>query len=386
MKTLPALIATVAAALFLAPLATAVPANDNFVSATAISSANGSQVGNNLSATKEVGEPAHAGNAGGRSIWFTWTAPEDGVYVFDTLPSSFDTILAVYSGSGVDTLTEVASNDDAPGLESSRSLVVFSASKDMVYAVAVDGFGGKGGRVTLRWRQGVSNDLFDSAQALSGQGGSHGGTNVNATIELDEPSPSYLGASVWYEWTAPANGLVKFSTRGSRFDTALAVYTGTNIASLAQVGSNDDDPQLGCCSSFVGFEAVAGTSYRIAVGGFSWDQGSFTLSWSPLIVGTNGNDTLVGGSGADEIRSLGGSDLIRGLGGADVIVSGPGSDRAVGGPGNDTLIDLQGLDLLFGGSGADLIVAVDGRGGDVLNGGLGGDTCRGDVRDVRRGC
>jgi Ca2+-binding RTX toxin-like protein len=386
MKTLPALIATVAAALFIAPLATAAPANDNFVSATAISSANGSQVGNNLSATKEVGEPAHAGNAGGRSIWFTWTAPEDGVYVFDTLPSSFDTLLAVYSGSGVDTLTEVASNDDAPGLESSRSLVVFSASKDMVYAVAVDGFGGKGGRVILRWRQGVSNDLFDSAQALTGQVGSHGGTNVNATIELDEPSPSYLGASVWYEWTAPANGLVKFSTRGSRFDTALAVYTGTNVASLTQVGSNDDDPQLGCCSSFVGFEAVAGTSYRIAVGGFSWDQGSFTLSWSPLIIGTSGNDTLVGGSGADEIRSLGGSDVIRGLGGADVIVSGPGSDRALGGPGNDILIDFQGLDLLFGGSGADLIVAVDGRGGDVLNGGLGGDTCRGDVRDVRRGC
>ena len=121
MKTLPALIATVAAALFLAPLATAAPANDNFVSATAISSANGSQVGNNLSATKEVGEPAHAGNTGGRSIWFAWTAPEDGVYVFDTLPSSFDTTLAVYSGSGVDALTEVASNDDAPGLDSSRT-------------------------------------------------------------------------------------------------------------------------------------------------------------------------------------------------------------------------------------------------------------------------
>lgn len=363
MKTLPALIATVAAALFLAPLATAAPANDNFVSATAISSANGSQVGNNLSATKEVGEPAHAGNTGGRSIWFAWTAPEDGVYVFDTLPSSFDTTLAVYSGSGVDALTEVASNDDAPGLDSSRSLMVFSASKDMVYAVAVDGFGGKGGRVVLRWRHGVSNDLFDSAQALTGQVGSHGGTNVNATIELDEPSPAALGASVWYEWTAPANGLVKFSTRGSRFDTALAVYTGTNVASLTEVASNDDDPQLGCCSSFVGFEAVAGTSYRVAVGGFSWDQGSFTLSWSPLIIGTSGNDTLVGSSGVEEIRSLRGNDVIRGLGGADVILSGPGNDRSLGGAGNDILIDFQGLDLLFGGSGADLIAAVDGREG-----------------------
>jgi Ca2+-binding RTX toxin-like protein len=386
MKRLPALIAIVATALFLAPLATAAPANDNFVSATAISGANGSQVGNNLSATKEVGEPAHAGNTGGRSIWFTWTAPEDGVYVFDTLPSSFDTTLAVYSGSGVDTLTEVASNDDAPGLESSRSLMVFSASKDMVYAVAVDGFGGKGGRVVLRWRHGVSNDLFDSAQALTGQVGSHGGTNVNATIELDEPSPAALGASVWYEWTAPANGIVKFSTRGSRFDTALAVYTGTNVASLTEVASNDDDPQLGCCSSFVGFEAVAGSSYRVAVGGFSWDQGSFTLSWSPFIIGTSRNDILVGTPGVEEIRGLGGNDMIRALGASDVIVGGPGDDRSVGGPGNDNIIDIRGHDVLLGGSGIDVLYAQDSRGGDVMYGGPGRDTCRGDVRDVRRAC
>jgi hypothetical protein len=29
----------------------------------------------NTHATRETGEPPHAGNAGGRSLWFRWTAP-----------------------------------------------------------------------------------------------------------------------------------------------------------------------------------------------------------------------------------------------------------------------------------------------------------------------
>ena len=71
-----------------------------------------------MSATKEVGEPAStpATQADDRS-GIAWTAPADGIYVFDTFPSTFDTLLAVYTGSGVDALTEVASNDDAPGLD-----------------------------------------------------------------------------------------------------------------------------------------------------------------------------------------------------------------------------------------------------------------------------
>ena len=78
--------------------------------------------------------------------------------------------------------------------------------------------------------------------------------------------------------------------------------------------------------------------------------------------------------------------MIRGLGGADVIVGGPGNDRTLGGPGNDILIDHQGLDLLIGGSGADSDRAVDGREGTSSTADPARDTCRGDPRDVRRGC
>ena len=34
--------------------------------------------GSNSNATKQVGEPNHAGNAGGKSVWWRWTAPAAG--------------------------------------------------------------------------------------------------------------------------------------------------------------------------------------------------------------------------------------------------------------------------------------------------------------------
>jgi len=48
-----------------------------------------------VNATKEPGEPAHAGNDGGASIWYSWTAPSTGNVTITTEGSSFDTLLGV---------------------------------------------------------------------------------------------------------------------------------------------------------------------------------------------------------------------------------------------------------------------------------------------------
>ena len=91
------------------------PDNDNFSAAIVLRAATGSYFGANQEATKETGEPLHAGNAGGASVWYRWVAPSTGVATFDTFGSGFDTVLAVYTGPSVDALTPVASNDDALG-------------------------------------------------------------------------------------------------------------------------------------------------------------------------------------------------------------------------------------------------------------------------------
>src|SRR5262245_52493047 len=77
------------------------------------------------------------------------------------------------------------------------------------------------------------NDNFATRIALVGTNVTTTGSNVGATLEPGELDPSSLGGrSVWWTWTAPADGAVTISTAGSSFDTLLAVYTGNSIGNL----------------------------------------------------------------------------------------------------------------------------------------------------------
>jgi hypothetical protein len=124
------------------------------------------------------------------------------------------------------------------------------------------------------------NDSFANAQALSGSTVRATGSNVDATSEPGEPAHAGEAAdqSVWYRWTAPANGRVIVDTCGSDFDTLLAVYTGAAVNALARVAGDDDsceDEQ-----SRLTFTARAGTTYSIAVDGFG-DEGDIVLVIRP---------------------------------------------------------------------------------------------------------
>src|SRR5580765_4971376 len=70
--------------LLLAGRSFAAPANDNFASAIALFGTAGTTSGTTALATKQPGEPNHAGNAGGHSIWYAWTAPSSGPITFFT--------------------------------------------------------------------------------------------------------------------------------------------------------------------------------------------------------------------------------------------------------------------------------------------------------------
>jgi len=124
-----------------------------------------------------------------------------------------------------------------------------------------------------------ANDRFAQAALLTGSSGSVSGSTELATSESGEPAHAgaAASASLWWRWTAPATGTVSFSTAGSSFDTVLAVYTGSAIASLATVAANDDGGGSG--SSALSFTAVAGTTYMLAVDGKAGARGTASLSW-----------------------------------------------------------------------------------------------------------
>ena len=127
----------------------ATPANDAFASAQVILGTSGSVTGSSTRATKESGEPAHAGNTGGASVWYRWTAPRSGTLVVTTAGSGFDTLLAGYTGSAVYALSRRASNDDTGGTLQSR--VQFFVSSGTTYRIAVDGYSRANGAVRLNW-------------------------------------------------------------------------------------------------------------------------------------------------------------------------------------------------------------------------------------------
>jgi hypothetical protein len=245
------------------------PANDDFSDAEDISGIDGSVTGTTIDATEQSGEPNHQYHEGSHSVWYRWQASQTGTASFDTVGSQFNTILGVYQGSAVGSLTEIAWNDDNDTL---RGRVSFPTSAGQTYFIMVDGFGPESGPVSLSWHAvgpPPVNDDFANATPITGAPGTISGTIREATAQSGEPSHAGNGPgqSVWYRWTAPATQTYTFDTIGSEFDTVLAVYTGTSVSGLTVIASNDDGN--GNVTSVLSFAAIQGTTYSIAIDAYN---------------------------------------------------------------------------------------------------------------------
>jgi hypothetical protein len=237
------------------------PPNDVFTAPVTTFPASGTSAG----ATVEAGEPS-AGPGGAASVWYQYTAAASAVAVtivvsaatptpshpcvhhprrpctgVPSLPilglphhrgsplgtdsalvcpllvpvqtqvstggSSFDTLLAVYTGASVGALTLVTSNDDCGGLTTScTTFIVLPSATLRVFSIQVQGKNGASGPVTVAVAitLGPTNDVFASPVTTLPATG----TNVGGTLEVNEPSVvGGAGASVWYQYTAPASSV-----------------------------------------------------------------------------------------------------------------------------------------------------------------------------------
>jgi hypothetical protein len=258
---------------------------DNFSEASTIpSNSTFTLNASSLNATRQTSEPAHAGQTATKSLWWKWIAIGNGRLQVNTKGSSFDTVLAVYTGSSLAALTMVASNDNA-ATSVKYSQVDFTTSRGTTYYFAVDGKNGASGSVTITGSgtslSGPSNDNFASATSVTGTTWRASGSNFNATRETDEPNHGSTSGycSVWYVWIPTVSGFYTCSTVGSGFDTTLAVYKGTGFSALTQVAVNNNSAS-GVTSSKVRFSATAGTSYYFALDGSNRSSGRFSLTLS----------------------------------------------------------------------------------------------------------
>lgn len=131
-----------------------------------------------------------------------------------------------------------------------------------------------------------ANDDFANAYLLQGNFGTTSGDNIDATYETDEPlhAGNAGGASVWYYWNVPRQGLYRFDTLGSNFDTLLGIYSGSSVSNLSLVSENDQASSFSTSSTV--FMAYEGEELEIAVDGYNdgttIDTGSLQLTWEQI--------------------------------------------------------------------------------------------------------
>ena len=162
--------------------------NDNFANATVL--AGTTFVGNNTGYTTEVDEPNAEDTGGWATAWHIWITPDNfvGDAIIDTVGSSFDTYLWIYTGTAIDDLTEVASDDDGGGNGTSR--VVFAPTPLETYYIRVGAYEeGEEGEYVLRYPyttgsgaapapHTIDGTLFDSTYVQ----GQEGDVQVNVAV------------------------------------------------------------------------------------------------------------------------------------------------------------------------------------------------------------
>lgn len=103
----------------------------------------------NIGSTIESGEVTPSCGGSGASVWFRFTPASSGQLVASAAGSSFDTTLALYTGSTVSTLVEMACNDDA-GASDRTSRIVANVTAGTTYYLRLAGFAGATGTYTLQ--------------------------------------------------------------------------------------------------------------------------------------------------------------------------------------------------------------------------------------------
>jgi uncharacterized repeat protein (TIGR01451 family) len=210
------------------------PANDLFANRSLINGDTGQVTSKNATATKETGEPNHAGVSGGKSVWWSWTAPSSGVIAIDTHGSNFDTLLAVYTGTVVIGLTSVVSNDN-DGSAGNTSGVSFTAEAGTTYQIAVDGVNGAAGMVLLNW------SLTQQADLVLGMSGPTSpvttGDIVSYSLVITNNGPS-TATGVTFADTTPAGSIIDAVPTGCTVILGTINCTIGTLLSGGSVASN----------------------------------------------------------------------------------------------------------------------------------------------------
>jgi hypothetical protein len=236
-----------------------------------------------------------------RSIWYAFTAPATGRVRLDTSGSTYDTVLALHTGT-CGALSEVACVDDPLDVGTDKARVDVPVEAGVAYLVEAAAFPeDPSGELVLSGDFRPCGDgIVNAGEACDpGLAGSCGGQTCSPKCEcLDEPADECVDAmvatalpitahvaayaatgsdadpltacgthpivqtSVWYRFRAPTDGTVVITTAGSDYDTVLGVFSGA-CGGLDEITCDDDGAGQYQSRAFI--EVSAGTDYTVMV-------------------------------------------------------------------------------------------------------------------------
>ncbi len=244
----------------------ATPSNANFSTATSINSSSfsvtedtayangGSAPGPNLanvSTDNYCGDGAPLSSSGvpdngdANAVWFSYTPSGSVTAEFDTIGSTYDTILSVWSGSSINNLTSVACNDDISlGVNRVSQISNLSLNGGTTYYIMVSTFGvpilngsgsltsllADGGKLVFNASVGaVSNVAFTASASTPNPASVSPGSSSSDTLTLTPQSGSPSGTVTMQPCTNSANN----STITCTYSSSSVNLSGSSSASVA---------------------------------------------------------------------------------------------------------------------------------------------------------
>jgi hypothetical protein len=214
------------------------PVNDNFANAKSISSLPFSDSVDNTNATVELGEPQFCAISP-NTVWYAFTPASNGAVQVDMAGSAFsDTVLSLYQpvGPGLNGLSLIQCATNFNGR------IIFNAQAGTTYYLQAGSYSSGGGVLQLNVQKvpPPPNDNFADATAIASLPFDDAVNTSAASLETDEKTPSCasngISNTAWYAFTPNSTESISASNPSSSFIPVLAVYTGSSLASLTEVG------------------------------------------------------------------------------------------------------------------------------------------------------
>ncbi len=241
---------------------TAIPANDNFVDAAALSEKNDRIVGSTINATQQESEPVPDSSKQWATVWYSFSPDTSRPFSIAITGVGTGSEARAFEGSSLQALKPAGTL--SPETNVKRFNFSNMAGKKIYIQIATQSPNWFDVSLELP----PENDNFLNFTEIKTDPFAVVANTRFATIEEGESyqSPSGLSTnrSVWWTFNSPETGSLQLSTVGSDFDTILEVYTGDSLASLQRVDENDDVSANATYSNLF-IDVEEGHAYRIRV-------------------------------------------------------------------------------------------------------------------------